>query len=739
MISRVFRRCVLSLSCLVLAGFVCRGQATLDPTLPPGQNFDLTRWKLQLPTSSADPNALLSLHTGVDEVQGTALTNYTSKYFYTNADGAMRFYAPITGDTTSGSDYPRSELRELYSSTQNSWFNTYGTAVLNGSLKVYQTPLTNKVIIGQIHGDVPNAVMLILEYISGSIEVHINYSPLVDKQVKLVLANVGAPTSGLITYQLKMIPGAVFTTVNGVTQAMLIDQTAATGWANASVYFKAGDYCQGNPSTEGTNPPANDGASTAFYSLKLLHVTSALQVATTTLLAGAAATPYSQTLQAANGSGGLTWSLVNGVIGVTGGGSTPMGTLPPGLTLSSSGVIGGTPDATTANKTYNDIVVQVTDTAGATAIQRLSIAIGATPVNPPPTVTAPPVAQTVVAGASANFTVGTTGSGLSYQWLYNGAVMVGATNSTLTLTNVGAGQAGSYSAVVSNVAGSVTSGTAALTVTSAPAVSSKISNLSIRSTAGIDAQTLIAGFSTVGGTKSLLVRGTGPALTQYGVTGVLADPQLKLYAGATVQAANDDWSVASNASQVATTSASLGAFPLSVGSKDAALLTSVNVGGYTVQVTGASGATGIALVELYDADSAQAASRLVNVSARTQVGTDASILIAGFTIAGTAPKVVLIRGVGPALVPYGVTGTLTDPQLTLFSKDTVLTSNTGWSGAINTAQIGTTAAQVGAFALPNGSADSALLVQLPAGSYTAQLRSASGGTGVGLVEVYEVQ
>jgi hypothetical protein len=119
-----------------------------------------------------------------------------------------------------------------------------------------------------------------------------------------------------------------------------------------------------------------------------------------------------------------------------------------------------------------------------------------------------------------------------------------------------------------------------------------------------------------------------------------------------------------------------------------------------------------------------------------QVGTGVNILIAGFVIGGSGTDTVLIRASGPALVPLGVTGTLADPELQLYTGSTLLGTNVGWGGSAN---IVAAAAAVGAFAWTNlSSSDSALLVTLPPGSYTAEVSGASGDTGVALVEVYEV-
>jgi hypothetical protein len=113
-------------------------------------------------------------------------------------------------------------------------------------------------------------------------------------------------------------------------------------------------------------------------------------------------------------------------------------------------------------------------------------------------------------------------------------------------------------------------------------------------------------------------------------------------------------------------------------------------------------------------------------------------LIAGLVVNGTAPKRVLIRGVGPGLAQFGLGNVLSRPQLTLFAGDSIVAQNAGWSTSSDAGAIAQTAAQVGAFAFPAGSADAALLLNLAPGAYTAQLTGASAATGVALVEIYEV-
>jgi hypothetical protein len=131
----------------------------------------------------------------------------------------------------------------------------------------------------------------------------------------------------------------------------------------------------------------------------------------------------------------------------------------------------------------------------------------------------------------------------------------------------------------------------------------RLVNLSIRGNVGTGANALIAGF-TVNGTqpRRFLLRAIGPALTALNVDGALADPLLTVVRGDTVVATNDDWEICRNAAAVSATAARVGAFALPSASRDAALLMTLTPGAYTVVVTGVDGGSGIALVEVYDAD-----------------------------------------------------------------------------------------------------------------------------------------
>jgi alpha-tubulin suppressor-like RCC1 family protein len=261
----------------------------------------------------------------------------------------------------------------------------------------------------------------------------------------------------------------------------------------------------------------------------------------------------------------------------------------------------------------------------------------------------------------------------------------------------------------------------------------RLVNLSVRSAAGSGSQTLIVGFVITGsGTKTLLLRGVGPTLVSYGIVNAVADPSLRLFnGGGTEVIANDDWG---GSAAMAANFSAVGAVALPASSKDAALYTNIPSGPFTFHVVANSSSPGVALAELYDADAIEGTAKVVNISARTQVGTGENVLIAGFVITGNTPKTLLIRGLGPTLASYGVTGVLTDPQLSLYNGGTLVTSNDDWSG---TAALKTAFATVGAVPLvSDASKDAALLVTLQPGLYSAQVSGVGSTTGVGLVEIF---
>jgi outer membrane protein assembly factor BamB/subtilisin family serine protease len=354
-----------------------------------------------------------------------------------------------------------------------------------------------------------------------------------------------------------------------------------------------------------------------------------------------------------------------------------------------------------------------------------------------------PQSQIALVGGTLTLNVAVSGAATGYQWSKNGVAISGATSSTLTVANVTAAAAGSYTVAVTSPTNTVISNAATITVQSP--LYGRLIDISVRAVAGSGAQTLIVGFSVTGGNKPVLLRGIGPSLAAYGVAGTLPDPFLALYSGNTVLQTNDNWG---NDPAVAAAINAFTGFPLAANSKDAALLRTLPSGPYTAWVTDVTGNSGVALAEVYDADSTPASaqsvaavSRLTSISARAPVGTGDNVLIAGFAFNGNVPKTLLIRAVGPSLSQFpGLTGLLLNPKLELHTTvnnvDTIVATNAGWGGSTTLSNAFTA---VQAFQL-NGptSLDAVLLVTLQPGTYTAEVSGVNGTTGVALIEVYEM-
>lgn len=357
-----------------------------------------------------------------------------------------------------------------------------------------------------------------------------------------------------------------------------------------------------------------------------------------------------------------------------------------------------------------------------------------------PLITAAPKSLALRAGNSGTLSVSASGGGLQYQWFRNGIAVAGATNQTLTLERVQAAQAGDYTVTVTNAIGASTSTTATVALTTSTDLG-RISNLSIRSRAGVDADMLTVGF-VVGGTgtsgeKALLIRAVGPTLAVFQVPGFLVDPTLDVIGVSGSIAKNDNWA---GDPQIANVSTQVQAFAFSSPtSADAAVFgTEFGSSRYSAQIAGKAGTSGVALAEIYDALAGPytlSTPRLINVSARTQAGRGADILTVGFVIAGSTAKNVLVRAIGPTLAAFGLSGTLSDPKLELYEGSVRIFENDDWGGSTALSDAFTA---TGAFGLNRTSRDAALMVTLTPGQYTAQVSGLDGGTGMALVEVYEL-
>ena len=273
-----------------------------------------------------------------------------------------------------------------------------------------------------------------------------------------------------------------------------------------------------------------------------------------------------------------------------------------------------------------------------------------------------------------------------------------------------------------------------------PIKTGRLANLSTRATAGTGDATLIPGFFVEKPSMGVLVRAVGPGLSGFGVTGVLARPELTLRrADGTVVAANRGWDAVGGqyAGELMATMASAGAFPLVRGSGDCVIVATLPTGSYSAPVTSIDGTSGVALVEVYDLDASPGA-RLRNLSTRARVAPGAGVAIPGMVIAGENARTVLVRAVGPGLAAFGVSGTLARPSLVVMAGSQSVAANAGWEISAAPAAISAAEARVGAFALQHGRADAALIATLRAGAWTIQVSGADGGTGIVLVEVYDL-
>ena len=365
------------------------------------------------------------------------------------------------------------------------------------------------------------------------------------------------------------------------------------------------------------------------------------------------------------------------------------------------------------------------------------------------TITSPPASIDVESGTTGMLSVtALAATPLRFQWFrYRTGeglrILSGETLPTLNLASVGESDMGFYFARVTDGNETIDSEIAIVTVSGG---SSRLANLSTRGSVPAGGE-LTPGFVLRGdGSKNLVIRAIGPELADFGVTPAMADPTLALVplGGSTPSLINDNWEDAVNSNQLASTSRTLGAFPLDGESLDAAVLTSVSLPnaagskGFTVQITSKSGAAGIALAEVYDPDGTGSSAQLTNISARGFSGLGADVLAPGFVIDGDGAKTMLIRVVGPTLAGFGVPGTMTDPRLEVIpgGQTFSIASNDNWGG---TAALKAAFQTTGAFAFPDdASLDAVVVVRLPPGSYTVRPAGADDGTGVILVEAYEV-
>jgi hypothetical protein len=324
--------------------------------------------------------------------------------------------------------------------------------------------------------------------------------------------------------------------------------------------------------------------------------------------------------------------------------------------------------------------VVVSNSAGSVTSNAASLTVNA--VLTAPAISTQPAAQTVTVGGTATFSVVVVGSPtMTYQWLFNGAAISGATASSYSLTNAQSANAGNYTVTITNGAGSVTSSAASLTV-------NPVSALPV-----ITLQP-IGGKVVLGQVVVLNAKATGATSYQWYKGGVALSGQ------------TSDNLVISN-------------------------VVSSTAGTYTLMDTNSAGSvtSSAAVLSLNNNQRAP----VVNVSAlTTSIAGDPFTL--GFVVSGDVSQTVLIRASGPSIANL-VPGTMADPVMKVFNNaQTVIAENDNWNA--NLASIFT---KTGAFAFLAGSKDAALVITLPPGNYTVEVTDASRGTGKALAEVFLVE
>ena len=373
--------------------------------------------------------------------------------------------------------------------------------------------------------------------------------------------------------------------------------------------------------------------------------------------------------------------------------------------------------------------VVVTATAGSATSNAATLAVS----DSAPLITAQSAAATLAVGGNTTLGVSVGGSRpLTYQWRRDGVPILGATSASFALANAQTFDGGLYTVVVTNAIGSVTSAAARLSVI--PRVVAYSARLQI------DPEGAVAVF-TIEGTvpKKVLLRAVGPGLASFGFSG-LPDPQLELFNSAgTLLAINNEWSSSVDAAAITATTAAVGAFALTIGSRDSAVLATLAPGTYTVRAKPASGAGGTGYLELYDADLATGPmSTLPYVAVRGRMGAGGGVVIGGLGSNGRGQRSYLVRAIGATL---GLPGAHANPAMLILRDGTLVGSNDDWdSNPADAAATTAASARVATFPLAAGARDAALVLtgNIHAGACTVQVGGSDALGGTVLLELHDL-
>jgi hypothetical protein len=413
------------------------------------------------------------------------------------------------------------------------------------------------------------------------------------------------------------------------------------------------------------------------------------------------------------------------------------GTLPAGITFVPNGDGTATISGTAAAASEGDYPIDITASNGTLpdAMQTLTIMVqDAPPLLQAPAITSDATGSFKV-GTAGTFTITTTGIptpslsliGAQPSWLS----FVDNTDGTATLSGTPDADSDlSYTFTITARNGVSPNATQdfTLSVTQTP-TNATLVNISTRLLVQTGSKVGIGGFIITGtDAKKVLIRGLGPTLTSFNVPNALQDPVLELHDGSgAVVIGNDNWKIPQETDIAAT-----GLAPPD--DRESGILLTLQPGSYTVIESGKNSTSGVGLIELYDLD-ALANAQLSNISTRGFVQTGANVMIGGFIVSGANGSVnLIVRALGPSLglPPFSVPNALSDPRLGLYDANgTLIMSNDNWKDSQQTA------IHNSGFQPPND-LDSAILVTLSTGNYTAIVSGKNGATGVGLVEVYRL-
>ena len=329
----------------------------------------------------------------------------------------------------------------------------------------------------------------------------------------------------------------------------------------------------------------------------------------------------------------------------------------------------------------NQIALNYSFTNGANAIA----IVGLEDV-PPPTIAEQPDGVSSFDGETIVFAVEANGQGpFEYQWKKDDVEIEGATDSAFSIENVSSGNDGAYTVTVTSTSGSTTSAVASLSIEAIP-------------TAPVFVEQPLGDIAPLGSLAILDARAVSTTAVSY-----------QWYFEDDILSGETNDTLTFNPARAE------------------------NEGLYHVVATSEGGSTASAQSEILLTDK-----RLINVAARARVGSGSNVLIAGFVVIGPDPKQVLIRGIGPGL-PESL-DRLLDPRLEIYnSSGELIHFNDSWGENADPDSITQAMLETGAGAGdPMQPGDTALLVELEQGLYTAIVRSQDDTSGIALVEAFEV-